>query len=222
MPTDTLDPVTRDWFRNETWTAAVREEFERRLARARPSNRPQYLRIQGVHLERAGDVESARELWVRTVQSDPSHDLGRDRFAAMEHLADSFKRSDSEQAARWYRLVLAENSSLSGTSWQAELSLAETLVAAGDVLGARQSLADWRARGESKTPADLVREQLVLLELAEVAADRDAARIAARRALEAAAMPSPFANHPDVGIAKLDAATRKRLNRLARGRRFRR
>ena len=44
----------RDWFRSPSWSETARVEFERRLARARKSNRPQYLRIQAGHLAESG------------------------------------------------------------------------------------------------------------------------------------------------------------------------
>lgn len=39
-----------DWFRNEDWDAGIAAAFDARLGRARKDNRPQYLRIQALHL----------------------------------------------------------------------------------------------------------------------------------------------------------------------------
>jgi hypothetical protein len=44
-----------NWFRRTSWTDADQQDFERHLARARPLKRPQYLRIQSVHLVQTGD-----------------------------------------------------------------------------------------------------------------------------------------------------------------------
>jgi tetratricopeptide (TPR) repeat protein len=42
--------AAKDWFRNEDWNAEIEAHFFAKLARARPANRPQYLRIQAYHL----------------------------------------------------------------------------------------------------------------------------------------------------------------------------
>src|SRR6476661_5035779 len=48
------------WFRCTTWNEADRAEFERRLSRARPSGRPQYLRIQALTLIRTRIADLVR------------------------------------------------------------------------------------------------------------------------------------------------------------------
>jgi tetratricopeptide (TPR) repeat protein len=40
----------RDWFRKTGWSPDDERDFRAHLRRARPSNRPQYLRVQAVHL----------------------------------------------------------------------------------------------------------------------------------------------------------------------------
>jgi tetratricopeptide (TPR) repeat protein len=46
--------LVKDWFRNSTWSPSDKGEFEGRLQQARPEQRPQYLRIQAVHLAETG------------------------------------------------------------------------------------------------------------------------------------------------------------------------
>jgi hypothetical protein len=46
--------MAEDWFRTPGWDDGAREDFERRLARARPHNRPQYLKIRALALREAG------------------------------------------------------------------------------------------------------------------------------------------------------------------------
>jgi hypothetical protein len=46
-----------DWFRRTSWTESEQSEFEKRLARARPHGRTQYLRIQAWTLVETGDTE---------------------------------------------------------------------------------------------------------------------------------------------------------------------
>lgn len=50
------------WFRRTTWTDDDRTDFSGRLNRARKYNRPQYLRIQAVHLADADNHVAALEL----------------------------------------------------------------------------------------------------------------------------------------------------------------
>jgi tetratricopeptide (TPR) repeat protein len=50
-----------DWFRKITWTESDRADFFARLARARGAyQKAQYLRIQAVHLQHTGQLESVR------------------------------------------------------------------------------------------------------------------------------------------------------------------
>jgi hypothetical protein len=51
---------SRDWFRRTSWSDRDREEFDKRLARARPHSRAQYLRIQAGHLAATGDAYLTR------------------------------------------------------------------------------------------------------------------------------------------------------------------
>jgi tetratricopeptide (TPR) repeat protein len=50
-----------DWFRRTHWTPEIETDFHIRLARARPANRAQYLRIQALHLQEAGGVAGLRK-----------------------------------------------------------------------------------------------------------------------------------------------------------------
>ena len=50
------------WFRRTTWTAKDQEEFFARLNRSRDSGKPQYLRIQALHLSNAGLSRESLEL----------------------------------------------------------------------------------------------------------------------------------------------------------------
>jgi tetratricopeptide (TPR) repeat protein len=64
----------KDWFRRSTWTATDKEEFETRLARAKVSNRAQYLRLQAGHLEETGRddlLQPALELLHRMITGYP-------------------------------------------------------------------------------------------------------------------------------------------------------
>jgi len=54
--------MSREWFRRSTWTAEDRADFFAHLARARPSSRRQYLRLQASQLQAAGLHRDALEL----------------------------------------------------------------------------------------------------------------------------------------------------------------
>jgi hypothetical protein len=49
-----------EWFRRTEWTHDIELDFFTRLRRAKPTNRPQYLRIQAVHLEKTGRPDRLR------------------------------------------------------------------------------------------------------------------------------------------------------------------
>src|SRR6516162_1213440 len=51
--------MTDEWFRKTAWGAQEREDFYRRLKRARPDNQAQYMRIQAGHLAGNADTLSA-------------------------------------------------------------------------------------------------------------------------------------------------------------------
>lgn len=53
--------MPEDWFRRTNWTPEIEADFHVRLARARPANRAQYLRIQALHLQEAGGVARLRK-----------------------------------------------------------------------------------------------------------------------------------------------------------------
>lgn len=60
-----------DWFRTPDWDAVARDDFERRLARARPYNRPQYLKIKAIALREDGQTDASRAMLHRALD-DPN------------------------------------------------------------------------------------------------------------------------------------------------------
>jgi hypothetical protein len=54
--------VGDDWFRSPAWQPLGQAEFEGRRARARPTNRPQVLRIKALALGDAGTVNASTRL----------------------------------------------------------------------------------------------------------------------------------------------------------------
>lgn len=62
--------MKNEWFRKTSWAEEDAADFERRLRRARPSSRAQYLYLQAQHLLQAGDAINAVSLADRAA-SDP-------------------------------------------------------------------------------------------------------------------------------------------------------
>lgn len=194
-----------EWFRSPAWDVAGQAEFERRLGRARRTSRGQYLRIKGLALNVAGQVDAARSLWLR-VLADPGFEL--ERWSTLEHLADlDFDTHPIEAEAR-YRQLLTEDPSLNATTGMAEVRLAELLIRqesdaslkdAGDLLDA------WQANRHSPFPANHFHWQLVRARWGEAAGNAEITREAATRAIELSQARSPFPRHPTFGVVQSDA-----------------
>jgi tetratricopeptide (TPR) repeat protein len=200
-----------DWFRSPAWDADARADFEGRLARARAHSRPQYLRIKGLALADAGEVQAARVLWERVLGSD-GHEF--QKAAATEHLADSYSADDPERAIELFRLIV---DSRNGTTSTQEIKLAELLLDRGtpeDLSEVNRLLNGWVDR-RLPFPNAHFRWNLAIIRLAEAANDREAIREAARRALDLADQGPVFTRHPTVGLVDADTATILRLQELA-------
>jgi hypothetical protein len=125
-----------DWFRSAIWDGQIEAAFEQRLARARPHNRAQYIRIQATHLLSSPDPqvrETGRGLLQRVITGFPD---GLEALAAMEQLGGSLagegRLAGAEQALRATMRMCAQSpTGRSGTSGVAELVLAEVIVAGG-------------------------------------------------------------------------------------------
>ncbi|SER27501.1 tetratricopeptide repeat protein [Microlunatus flavus] len=194
--------MAEDWFRSTDWSREGADEFERRLARARPHNRAQYLRIKGLSVAAVGKVDAARELWVRVLDDQGPYARGQG-YAALEHLADSYAVGDPRQAEAFYRRLISENPTMNGTSFMQHVKLAEVLIARGsnDALEeAIELLTQWMETGSPRFPSELFRWNLALIAAAEAAGDEVVAREAAQRALQLAEQGPVFPRHPGVGV----------------------
>jgi tetratricopeptide (TPR) repeat protein len=132
--------VADEWFRSPGWSPEPQADFEARLARARPYNRAQYMRIKGLALEDAGEKRGARQLWERVLES--TEELATSQQAsALEHLGNSYARDDSAAAENYFRRLLAEHPTLNGTSHTVEISLAVLLIDKSDRASMEEALA---------------------------------------------------------------------------------
>src|SRR5712691_391541 len=119
-----------DWFRSPEWGARESQEFERRLARARSHNRPQYLRIKAIALGQSNVPAIravGRELLGRVIEEFP--DATFEIPFSHELLGDSYRHDGRlDEAEHHYRSCLRiMPEGRSGTSGLCDLSLAELL-----------------------------------------------------------------------------------------------
>lgn len=211
-------PVAEDWFRTPDWSSAAQADFEARLARARPYNRAQYMRIKGLALADAGERRGARELWDRVLESTEELAAGQ-QAAALEHLGDSHAGEHSLKAQGYYRRLLKEHPTLNGTSHTVEISLAELLIDKGDGASMDEALGllnSYLERGTSQFPSVLFRWHLALIRIAQAKDEQETVQRAARTALNLAERGPVFPRHKAVGVVRADKRTLKRLQKLAR------
>jgi hypothetical protein len=210
--------MDNEWFRSPDWSEADRSDFERRLARSRGYNRAQYLRIKGLALLDAGEICGARGLWTR-VLGDDGEFSEMQRFAALEHLGDSYVEDDPMLSENYYRRLLADNPSLNSTTATQHIKLAELLIRRGDgqaLKEAAELLIQWPELASLPFPNAHFRWNLAIIELAEATGDQEAAQKAARRALDLVVREPVFPRHKTVGIVHADRRTVDRLERLAK------
>jgi len=208
--------VSDDWFRSQEWTEEAQADFERRLARARAHNRPQYLRLKGLSLCTAGEISAARELWER-VLSDPEL-RGFEAATVTEHLADSYSSSEPARAASLYRRVSGLSPTLSGTSGIHHIKLARLLLTTGtdaDLQEAGQLLEWWVANAHVPFQSAHFEWNVVYVKWAQRLGDHESARAGAQRALELTGRGPVFSRHPTVGLVDADEATVKWLRSVA-------
>ena len=209
--------VAEDWFRLPDWDVEARTEFERRLARARPYNRAQYLRVKGLSLHDAGEIDGARSLWLRVIEDKGEHATVQEA-SALEHLGDSYASEDPVAALDFYERSLEGVRLGRGTTCTQHIKMAELLLKEpkpSNVERASDLLARWPEETQLPFPNVHFRWNLAVIELAHAVDDEVAAQEAARRALDLAGRGPVFPRHKTVGV-QTDRRTMKRLARLAK------
>jgi hypothetical protein len=218
--------VIEDWYRTRDWGSKESQEFERRLARARVHNRPQYLRIKAITLGQSLDPTVravARQLLSRVIEEYPAAEL--EIPFCHELLGNSFRGDGRlDEAEDHYRSCLRMMpESGSGTSGLCDLSLAELLTERGDPASLDEAVSILhRIRdhggGRLMFNSQIFRFHVAWARVADRLGEREAAADSARRALETAEITEPqLARHPTVGLVDADPEMVAELRRLVGG-----
>ena len=124
-----------DWFRNETWTPEIREFFFAKLKRARKEGRPQYLRIQAVHLiaTKHNDLLTvAEELLNQLLTEYPDNRL--EKASTLSHLGEIHEhRGNTENAIEYYRKAMDFERIFPNVTTSAYLHYSELIVKTNQV-----------------------------------------------------------------------------------------
>lgn len=211
--------MSPDWYRSPSWNPEDRDHFEAKLARARPTSRAQYLRIQGVTLAEASDKRTrdlAGDLLERVIreyrddefQVALAHaDLGRWHRAAQR----------DEAAIRHYRTAVGKEAKIGNVDTGADLALAELLVK--DESSPRAEIRALLDRARENGLAFKSQRWRWLATDARLAAstgDAGGAAQSAREALQLLEVKEPdFPRHADLGHIDADRRTVKQLRQLA-------
>ncbi len=192
-----------EWFRSNDWDAQARAEFEIRLARARPYNRPQYLKIKALALEASRQDADAVILLRRVLEEYPD---SLDAAYCAERLADHYLATgDTLAAERHYRRSMELRPDLNATTGEVHIGLAEALNAQKRYDEALQAL-DYLPATDLTLNHGVCRWNGALADAALGVGDFEVAREAASRALALLREPDQFSKHRGVGRAALSPA----------------
>src|SRR4051812_4276550 len=203
-----------EWYRNPDWSEEAREAFERRLKRARPDGRAQYLYLKALALWKHGGDEQrrgARELSERVVNE---YDSVHFAYYALKHLAEIADQEGSREEAIQH---LRRAAALQPDRFEeTELMLAEFLVASDDPECWKEAAALLERAGGPAFSMWRYRTAVLRARLAARAGDDLTAAANARIALAEATRRRPdFSRHPEIGWAEADSDTLKELQEWA-------
>lgn len=209
-----------DWFRGPEADPRSMAEFEQRLARARPRNRAQYLRIKAIEIQTGTDDPEAwnvsAELARRVLADDPSgfwapgcHDLLGDYHRRRAEWDDALSHYESA-----IDLTAPSRSRSRGTE---EVDMAEVLVTRGaprDCERAIELLHSEPIVGRFHFHSTLFRINTTLARALQMLGLDPTS--AAAEALRLASISEPqLMRHPTVGVVNADDATLTELRNLA-------
>ena len=206
--------MANDWFRNTDWSDGAREEFERRLRRARPDRRAQYLRVQAVTLKGAGSADAAAELLSRITRD---YGASFEYPHAVELLGDiAREQGDVKAAEQSYRRVLEVRPDLNTTSGMVRVSLAELLLDRGtdESLAEAQHMLEASLLDLPPFNSTRFRFWLASARLAKAVGAEAEQREAASAALALVDAAPSFSRHPTVGLVEADESTLQCLREM--------
>jgi hypothetical protein len=211
-----------DWFRSENWDQPTREAFEARLARSRaPSQRAQYLRIQGATLvatNKLREVVAGRTLLDRVIADYPDEllEVAGAHFALAESLLGEHQPDEGIPHLRICLILESGRSFKHGT----ELILAEALLAndpTSESLDEVERLLD-EAASDSFFRSEGWRVAVARARLHAWRGDARAAAREAQLALTLLADNTPtLSRHPEDGLINADQTTVQEMQKLAQG-----
>lgn len=198
-----------DWFRRTTWTDDDRTDFSDRLKRARKYNRPQYLRIQAVHLADAGNDVAALELLDQFLDIDDGGiDLAQ---AQLQRAASLLARGNVRDAVNAFRASLDAERKRPNVQTEAwllfpwfivETQMVDLYAEAGDILS---EFANRRSLTFPKSEYHFHCVNAILLAHAD---DHAQASVHAEKALAASnATHSGFRYHAKLGLVRDKSST---------------
>jgi hypothetical protein len=211
--------VAKAWYRDPRWNQRIEDEFERRLARARAHNRPQYLRIKGLTLLESGGASerpAARDLLQRVIDDYPD---SLDVVWVHEALAGFYEEEGAlvDAEAHWraaLRLSLEGN-----VHGDAQLRLPELLIRTEEdekVADAEAILSTIDVQRDLAFKSQRFRYAVCRARLAIARDDSGEAAEYAAAALRETAVDTPdFPRHPHIGRVLADDDLLRELRRLA-------
>ena len=192
--------MTEEWFRRTDWNAQNRDEFFRRLKRAR--DKSQYLKIQAVVLEDAGQHSAALELVDYYLQHHAVPIWNSQVHGCRALALAALDNPDAAVAA--FRLSLEaerEKPNVQTDSW---LDFGEFVAvgARADLFDeALTVLAEFEGQRTVAFPVQRFRLHAIRAIILGASGERERARASAARALqEAAATHSGFSRHTKLGL----------------------
>lgn len=205
---------TTDWYRRTTWTEVDQNEFATKLKRAR--DKPQYLRIQALHLSEAGLYSAAISLLHQIVKEFPDASQITQVYLQLAH---AYAKTDKpDLALQQFKLTL--ESQRKHPSWQTSVWLDyPTYVIENKMFteygNARSILSEFYSSSSLSFPIERYRYFACLALLDENDGKLDSARQNASHAMAACdEKHSGFRYHPTVGLVgqKCDSLSSRLLH----------
>lgn len=208
--------MKKEWYRRSVWSSEDAKEFDNKLMRAQAGNRPQYLRIQAVHLAEASLDAPALQLLERMLVEYPD-----DHFIALAHSqrADILLRLEKiEEAIVAYRQAMEAQRAKPNVHTNAYLEFAWLVANTNRVSLFDEALNMLEEFGGDEAFPVLIFKYFGALAIIQATnGNLSAASGHAKKALAAMKeKESGFRNHPNIGLVRdVEPNILDRLNNIA-------